>query len=548
MLLDVFENRNKTVWSLLKLSECLGRSLRENTSLLFVDSDNSKVAFLTESDKVIQGNYVIEDTNVTVNNLKVEDSEDFKEGKSYEDLVNEKIHNFVGSLNSNDLGTATNSFDDVLKLWESRLKFDGIKSKLDEKSARFDETLNITKSSEFKNLEEITPTLIEFLAENKDRITGVQEIVNAIKLSDSVSNAFDMPKISYEDLEESKSYQLKDEISPTVFDMICQQELVKKELIESKKSFDVIWATNDKVKELAGLIFEEEDKVIECLSEAIKEVPYLALVSKNSLNKAVSNALSFTEGVGITDKDIKNYSSKLFEMKKPVKQEFINVLNEEYGINIQNLKDPPSFKSLLNTQVVIFETLSRISPKNSLQKQALSEMSKSLKYKSGVESIDVNDYLKEVFSEAGYIALTEVAAATKKKEGKGENKYVEQEVKIPEIKKDLKQISSVFDLIKKNIQYGTEENLEDQPEALTPPPPTTTPEVAPEAAADPAAGAPPAPAPSPNEQPAMDVDQLKSNVTDLESLINDLSSELGIKAGKESEQVQSKEKKDKGDE
>ena len=33
------------------------------------------------------------------------------------------------------------------------------------------------------------------------------------------------------------------------------------------------------------------------------------------------------------------------------------MLNEKYGISVQNLKDIPTFKSLLNTQVLIFEAL-----------------------------------------------------------------------------------------------------------------------------------------------------------------------------------------------
>jgi hypothetical protein len=77
-------------------------------------------------------------------------------------------------------------------------------------------------------------------------------------------------------------------------------------------------------------------------------------------------------------------------------------LNERYGVNVQNLKDPVTFKSLLNTQVVIFETLAKISPKKSVQREVLLSLSESLNEKNGVEAIDCNEVIQEVFMAAGY--------------------------------------------------------------------------------------------------------------------------------------------------
>ena len=39
----LFENRNSTVTNLLKLADCLGRSLRENIELFSIDSEAKKL-------------------------------------------------------------------------------------------------------------------------------------------------------------------------------------------------------------------------------------------------------------------------------------------------------------------------------------------------------------------------------------------------------------------------------------------------------------------------------------------------------------------------
>ena len=104
----------------------------------------------------------------------------------------------------------------------------------------------------------------------------------------------------------------------------------------------------------------------------------------------------------LNESDIKKYASKIFELKKPIKEVYSTVLNEKYGVNINNLKDIPSLRSLLNTQVVIFEAISKLSPKGSVQKKVLNEVAQMLKTKNGGESIDVNDYLQIMFEEAGY--------------------------------------------------------------------------------------------------------------------------------------------------
>jgi len=53
MFAKLFEDRDKKISYLIKLGDCIGRSLRENVTLFSIDSQNSLVTYLTESNKVI---------------------------------------------------------------------------------------------------------------------------------------------------------------------------------------------------------------------------------------------------------------------------------------------------------------------------------------------------------------------------------------------------------------------------------------------------------------------------------------------------------------
>tara|TARA_R110000796_G_scaffold252381_1_gene386412 strand:- start:963 stop:2651 length:1689 start_codon:yes stop_codon:yes gene_type:complete len=504
MFSKLFEERDKTITHLVKLGDCVARSLRENVSLFAIDSNNSQVSYLTESGKVISGKYSI-DKDVMIKGIKVQDSSVFEDGEQLDSFVNEKIHSFVESIHYAEYSSADDSFSDVLSLWENRLKLSTVQAKLYEQSSKLAAVENIIETDEFQKVVEISPQLQEFLSENFDKITKVPEVRNAINLSNAVSTAFNFPKLTVEELEENKSYTLKDGITPSIYDMVCRQELVKRELIESKRNFDTIWADNASIQKLASLVFGSDEQIVNALSEALQEIPYLALASKKSLFNTFSNCLGHSNGIGVSDKDIQGYSARIFEYKKEVKQSFIQTINEKYGVNIQNLQSPASFKSLANTQVVIFEALSRLSPKGSVLKEVLSEMAQSLKTKSGVECIDVNDYLLEMFVSVGYDKiLQEQEVGTMKKS---------------DFKRVTKDITDLKDLVKtlntkivKDQEYSSDENLDDvalaaqaakekaEP-APTTPPVAEQPDIDP-AAADMAAGAEPEAA-TPEEQESL---------------------------------------------
>ena len=401
MFEHLFENRNKTVTNLLKLSDCLGRSLRENVELFAVDSDKEEVAFLSESGKVITGNYKL-DKNITLNSIKIQDVEVFTDNDVFDSFVNEKVSDFVGNLNVDDYPQADSSFSDILSLWENRMKFETVKKKLEEKISIFSESQNIVKTEQFQRFLEVMPQVLTFLEDEKGNVQNIKEIENAVKLSSSVSRSFNFPKLTFDTLQEGE-YTITKGINESIYEMLCKQELVKKELLESKKNFEEVWATNAKIRSLASQIYEPSPEVIlESLVEAIVEVPYLALSTKKQLFESLDNALGLSDYNTLSTKEIKEFASKLFEMKKPIKKVVISLLNEKYGINVLNLKDTATFASLANTQTVIFEALSRLSPKGSVLKETFSELGKMLKTKNGVEVIDVNDILQEAFQACDY--------------------------------------------------------------------------------------------------------------------------------------------------
>ena len=447
----LFENRNTIVTSLLKLGDCLARSLRENVELFSIDSETKAVAYLSERGKVISGKYDFEE-DITFNNIKIQDSKIFTDNDTFDAIVDDRVSSFVGELNSNSYGTANDNFTDILSLWENRLKFENVKKRLVEKSTLFSETQTIIKTEQFQRFLEIMPQFISFLNEERDNIQKVKEIENAIKLSNSVSTAFNFPRISYEAIQEEGTYTIPSGLNKSVYELICKQELVKKELIESKKNFEDVWATNSKIGKLASLIFEDSDEVIlENLVEAVVDVPYLALTTKKQLTESISNAFSLSDNNAISTKELKAYVATLFEMKKPLKQVIINLLNEKYGINVQNLKDTASFKGLANTQVVIFESLMRLAPKKSVVKETLAELSKMLGSKNGVEVIDVNALLQECFNSCNY---TNFCDDFKLVEGISFENILDEEVSVIELLEKAK-AKLLFDKNKK----GKDDNL-----------------------------------------------------------------------------------------
>lgn len=407
---SLFENRNKFVSALIQLGDCLGHSLRKNVSLYSVDSNRGVAHYLTEDNKLIYGN-IKQDDGIYIDDIQIVDSSILEDEEQFDELVLEQVENMISSVFNTKYEDATGEFEDILSLWNSRSKFESESRKLQERTQKFSNT-KILDDSKFSRLDEIHENLVEFLQDNKEKFMKIAEVTNSVRLSNVLSESFDLPRMNYEDLV-GNFYKTSNQFNTSIYEIVCSQELLSTELLEAKENFSNVWATNSKIKSLATSIFETNDNnVAERLSEAIDEVPFLALSSKKELRKTIRNSLTLLES-NATDEEIIKYTAKLFEMKKPVKREIINFLNEKYGINSQNLTEIPSFKSLLNTQVVLFESLQKLSPKGSLQKEVLKEVASMLKTKTGVESIDVNTYISLLFEEAGYLEDLDVDVKVK---------------------------------------------------------------------------------------------------------------------------------------
>jgi hypothetical protein len=391
MFSNVFLDSNKMRLAI-KLGDQLSLSLRENVEILSFDKD--EVSFLTESGNIIQG--TIDFKNQIFENIVIEDASVFEDHDAFDSLINKKIRGLTNQLLENS-SEAQNVFEDILDTWKARTRFDRVCNRLSEKSYKLAEHSDLLNQDEFRALEEIKPQLINFIKENKEDLIKISEVFNSVVLADVISKALNLPRVEYEELEES-IYPFKNRNFESVYEVICRQELIKKELLESKKNFETMWVT-DKVADLIGMIFsKDEDEIKGALVEAITENPYFALANKTKITKLFENAISLNEN--INENDIRQFTSMIFEMKKPIKEEIISVLNTKYGINIQNLKANPSFSDLAKTQKVIFETLSKLAPRKSILKTTLKEFSNLLGNKAGVDCIDLNEWISEIFLEA----------------------------------------------------------------------------------------------------------------------------------------------------
>lgn len=397
-----FNQRNRKISDLSLMADSLGHSLRENVSLFSVDDTDAIATFVTESGNIIQGNYYFGD-KLILENVTVEQGDEFVDEEKFESANKRQVSFFIESIYSDNLADAGGVFESLLQSWNSRVRFNKTVERLSEQSESFNNTFNILETQEFARFLEVSENISAFLTENKDKISVIPEIVSAARLSDTVSKAFDIPRMSLEDLSESKTFEVSLSENRDIYEMVCRQELLSREILESKKSFDTVWVTENSISNLASKMYDEDEDIAKALVEAFIDVPYLSLVSKKKLSNTISNCLNtLHESVSYSQSDLKNFVAKIFEMKKPLKAMVSSLLQEKYGVNVNNLKETPTFKTLLNTQVLIFESLAKVAPRGSVIKESLANMSEMLKSKNGVEALDVNAGLRFLFTESGY--------------------------------------------------------------------------------------------------------------------------------------------------
>tara|TARA_R110001583_G_scaffold111498_2_gene260527 strand:+ start:3077 stop:4741 length:1665 start_codon:yes stop_codon:yes gene_type:complete len=401
-MLKMFESRNRKLTNLIQFGDFLGYAIRENIQLFSINSLEDKVTYLTESNKLISGNYSIKNNSYILENVEIKDSGIFTDDERFDEGVSNQLSLLLENLYHDNHTEASDTFSDVIDILTSRTHYNNVHQKLQKKSQVFNSSHNIIESEEFNRFREIIPDLVEFLGSNKDAIASqVPEILNSLKLSEAVSEAFSVSKISLDEIGKAKRFEYIDESNKSIYEMICKQELVKKELMEAKNSFDLVWASEPVIDNLANKVFASEEEVEQALTETLRELPYFALISKKKIFETISRNLGHSSE-HVSEKEIRAYASDLFEMKKPAREQLTQLLSEKYGVNLQYLKEAYSFKSLLNTQVVLFEAISRVAPKNSVLRQILSEFSTTLKTKNGVQSLDVNNIIQQIFQHAGF--------------------------------------------------------------------------------------------------------------------------------------------------
>jgi len=401
MLTNPFGRKSNKVQKILKLGDQLSLSLRENVEL--IDTDDSVVTFVTESGHVIEGEFDFD--TLEYSNINVTTTEIFEDRETFDLAITKNISSVLGSLLEDNRRDASSKFNNILHLWEARSKYSRVVERIHERKERYNLYASIVESEQFNVLNELKPQLVKFLSENKEELKKAREILSSVKLSNTVATAFNLPQMNAEDLHES-TFHVVDRRFDSVYDVVCRQELIKKDLVENKKTFNSLWLNSNEVNSLIDFMGKKNDAGLsETLATIINDNPYFALATKKQLFELVENSLSFQDVDTFSKKEIKDFVSTIYEAKKSVKDMIVENLNDKYGINIQNLKTTPSFSDLGKTQRVIFESLYKLAPRGSALKTALGEFSKVLGLHSGVDVIDLNEWIVDIFVDSDYSTL-----------------------------------------------------------------------------------------------------------------------------------------------
>ena len=398
MLTNLIENRGKEFSNLIKIGDYLARTLRENVELFSVE--DGVATYLTENGSVISGNYNFKPT-LKLSKIVVEDAEVLENKKAFEEATDKKVMTVLSNLLEDDYQSAEGSFDKILSMYETKLTYERIKSRLEEKTERFGESTKIVSSKEFSRVSEIKGQLVDFLKENEDLLqsTGMK---TGMKLINLVSTSFDLPKMTIDQIQEAQEVEVNFIGKTNLYEHLCRKELIQKELLEAKKNFDNVWVDSASVQDLASMIFENDtDSIRHQVAQVVSDAPYLALATKKQITSLLSNCLSMNE-VKVTQKDINKFATVIYEMKKPIKQYVLDVLNEKYGIDVRKLDEVPTFKTLAITEGEIISQIAKHAPSDSLIEKPLLEFVDSLKTKNGAEAIDLAVFLEEMFNEAGH--------------------------------------------------------------------------------------------------------------------------------------------------
>lgn len=399
-LKNLFVSRDKNYARITEAGDYLGRRLRENLVIFDIDDSKNSVTFVTESNHLISCDYKEIKGRLTLENFIVEDVNTITSDEAIDNRVEAEVHKFMESLVSDRYDVAEVNFDNIVESFAMRAQIGNSRKKLSKKLDRFNESYNIFETKAYKKFKEALPLLKKFLEENVESLSDNAKLVEGLRLSKVVGDTYDLPKLDIENLKE-EFVVVPSNSKRTLYEMVCDKELVRKELLEAKDSFSKMWHNNDHVASLASKIYSDDSTIKSTLREAVAAVPYLALSNKVDLTNVMDATFQVSNPGTIPQKDIREFVNKIYEFKKPLKTMVLEALNSKYGVNIQSLRFVPSFKGLAEVQSEVLDMIAESCDEGILC-DVLKEFASCMSRKGGVQVLDIANTLSEVMTEANF--------------------------------------------------------------------------------------------------------------------------------------------------
>jgi len=399
-LKNLFVSRDKNYARITEAGDYLGRRLRENLVIFDIDDSKNSVTFVTESNHLISCDYKEIKGRLTLENFIVEDVNTITSDEAIDNRVEAEVHKFMESLVSDRYDVAEVNFDNIVESFAMRAQIGNSRKKLSKKLERFNESYNIFDTKAYKKFNEALPLLKKFLEENVESLSDNAKLVEGLRLSKVVGDTYDLPKLDIENLKE-EFVVVPSNSKRTLYEMVCDKELVRKELLEAKDSFSKMWHNNDHVASLASKIYSNDSTIKSTLREAVAAVPYLALSNKVDLTNVMDATFQVSNPGTIPQKDIREFVNKIYEFKKPLKTMVLEALNSKYGVNIQSLRFVPSFKGLAEVQSEVLDMIAESCDEGILC-DVLKEFASCMSRKGGVQVLDIANTLSEVMTESNF--------------------------------------------------------------------------------------------------------------------------------------------------
>ncbi len=399
-LKNLFVSRDKNYARITEAGDYLGRRLRENLVIFDIDDSKNSVTYVTESSHLISCEYKETKGRLTLENFIVEDLDTITSDQAIDNRVEDEVHKFMGSLVADRYDSAEINFDKIVESFSMRAQIGNSRKKLSKRLDRFNESYNIFETKAYKKFNEALPLLKKYLEENVDELSTNAKLVEGLRLSKVVGDTYDLPRLDITNLQE-EFVVVPSNSKRTLYEMVCDKELVRKELLEAKESFSKMWHQNDHISSLASKIYSKDSVIKSSLKEAVAAVPYLALSNKVDLTSVMDATFQVSNPGTIPQKDIREFVNKIYEFKKPIKTMVLEALNSKYGVNVQSLRFIPSFKGLAEVQSEVLNMIAESCDEGILS-DVLKEFASCMSRKGGVQVLDISNTLSEVMSESNF--------------------------------------------------------------------------------------------------------------------------------------------------